>query len=381
MGVEEYFARLIAEFLERRNPQLTRTALERAPNLFAAGVDSLGFILLIEKLELATGNELPEDQHAAMSNLNLAQLASVMAGQLPPVQALALTTKCRLTQLFQELPRLLDADIDPVIAFGGSGVGTGLDPRRMADQLDMGPRTTVLNLGFIGLPSEVKLDLANAICRMFRDKAKRSVLTLLEFDPMGYCAASPPTDNGLRAWLLEHLSSGASPVWVGEPSARAHVIALHGWDPARGGGKRFDIVDELPTDVALAEVADAARRTARRAGVIADVYSGRIPFVAEALDHFIEIHSVMRDISERVVPFVFPCDPARRVSIDPADNLLHATVDELETRLGVPLVRDSEFQVESGDFMDINHFSPAGGHTVFSRELARLARTYPGRKC
>jgi len=112
----------------------------------------------------------------------------------------------------------------------------------------------------------------------------------------------------------------------------------------------------------------------KRDRVIAGVYLGEVEFDQEAARNWYAGAKALQAVSDRMVCFLHPAD--RQMTDELAgtcdsDRLVAFTRD-IAANLGITVLSWDAFDLEPGDFLDINHMNARGGREKLSRQLAEM---------
>ena len=111
--------------------------------------------------------------------------------------------------------------------------------------------------------------------------------------------------------------------------------------------------------------------------VIAGAYLGEIEFDATSVDQWYSGARALQAVSEQMVCFLHPADRTMTDEIKDScgSDRLTAFTRAISEQLGINVLSWQAFDLQPGDFLDINHMNARGGREKLSRQLAAMIRT------
>ena len=259
----------------------------------------------------------------------------------------------RALQFIERFPGYLaDHGAPEILAFGSSGTFRAVCPDEFA------PRVTI-NAGFPAVNAFGMVMLCRFIREHCENAGVRIPLVIYEFDPMQVSTTPPSGDINLGRDYFE-----------------GNVISLRG---ANTSPEFQWLVDSRGAWNAPDEARQKQRKpnwVRERDRQIASVYLGVVEFESEALAAWFEGARELQAIADRIVCFLHPADREMTDSLKGevgGEALIEATA-EIGARLGIEVLPWESFDLEPGDFLDINHMNARGGREKLSRQLAEMVR-------
>ncbi|MDJ0907200.1 MAG: non-ribosomal peptide synthetase [Woeseiaceae bacterium] len=353
-------------------PLLGRDNIENARNLFDAGMDSIAFISFTTDVEHEFGLTLDQDTVIQLSEMSFADIVAEVRGEtsvLMPGQAdeappsfldrmrkllgiPRLIQKQRANRALQFIERfpayLAEHGAPDVLAFGSSGTFRAIVPAEFEPAV-------AINAGF----PAVNAFGMRMMCEYIRtecEKARvRVPLVIYEFDPMQVSTTPPSGDINLGPDFFE-----------------GNVISLR--------GKNTSLEFQWLADTRGAwNAPEEARQKQRKPNwvrerdrVIAGVYLGEVEFEPQAVEAWFAGARTLQSIADRVVCFLHPADREMTDELKDScggDALVNFTND-ITAKLGIEVIAWESFDLEPGDYLDINHMNARGGREKLSRQLA-----------
>jgi amino acid adenylation domain-containing protein len=375
-------ARILMESILTHAPLLGRRNILEAKNLFDAGMDSLAFIAVTTDIEHRLGLSLDQDTVIQLAEMSFDEIVREARGEThrltPGVdegERLTLLDRIkrllhiprvirkpranRALQFIERFPGYLAEHGPPdVLAVGTSCTFRAFHPEVFErTAAEHGVRVTSLNAGFPG----VNVVGMRMLCEFVRDQlqaaGKRVPLIIYEFDVMHVSTAPPSGDINL-----------------GPDFFTGNVISL------RGGRANPEFEWLIETSGAWNAPDESRQKTRKpawareRDGVIARAYLGGLEFSDASLETWLAGASALREVADRMLLFLHPAD--REMLDELRDSVgtdkLHRLTRELGEKLDAPLLPWEDFDLDPGDYLDINHMNARGGRDRLSRQLARL---------
>ena len=370
-GLEKEAAFLLTSILSHA-PLLSRDNIERARNLFDAGMDSIAFISFTTDVEHEFGLALDQDTVIQLSEMSFDEIVAEVRGEtsvLKPGRADEATPTFfdrirkvlgiprliqkqranRALQFIERFPDYLAAHGAPdVLAFGSSGTFRAVVPGEFEPAV-------AINAGF----PAVNAFGMRMMCEFIKSECEKArvriPLAIYEFDPMQVSTTPPSGDINLGPDYFE-----------------GNVISLR--------GKNTSLEFQWLVDTRGAwNAPDEARQKERKPNwvrerdrVIAGVYLGEVEFEPQAVDAWYAGARTLQSIADRVVCFLHPADREMTDELKDScggDALVDFTKD-IRAELGIDVIPWESFDLEPGDFLDINHMNARGGREKLSRQLA-----------
>lgn len=360
-------------------PLLDRNAIMGARNLFDAGMDSIAFISFTTDIEHEFGLSLDQDTVIQLSEMSFDEIVAEASGQtrkLVPGRsgepAPSLLDRIRgffgipriiqkqranrALQFIERFPGYLEEHGAPdILAFGSSGTFRAICPDEFA------PRVAI-NAGF---PAVNAFGMV-MLCRFIREQCDKAgvriPLVIYEFDPMQVSTTPPSGDINLGRDYFE-----------------GNVISLRG---ANTSPEFQWLVDSGGAWNAPDEARQKQRKpnwVRERDREIASVYLGVVEFEPEAVAAWFEGAREMQAIADRVICFLHPADKAMTDELrdEVGGEALIGFTAEIGARLGIEVLPWESFDLEPGDFLDVNHMNARGGREKLSRQLAERVSPDP----
>ncbi len=370
-GLGEEAAFLLTSILSHA-PLLSRDNIERARNLFDAGMDSIAFISFTTDVEHEFGLTLDQDTVIQLSEMSFDAIVAEVRGEtsvLTPGRAdeappsffdrirkvfgiprlIQKQRANRALQFIERFPDYLATNGAPdVLAFGSSGTFRAIVPAEFE------PAVTI-NAGFPAVNAFGMLMMCDFIRAECEKAGVRIPLVIYEFDPMQVSTTPPSGDINLGPDYFE-----------------GNVISLRG----RNTSLEFQwLVDTRGAWNAPDEARQKQRKpnwVRERDRVIAGVYLGEVEFEPKAVDAWFAGARSLQSIADRVVCFLHPAD--REMTDELKDSCggdaLAGFTGDITAKLGIDVIPWESFDLEPDDFLDINHMNARGGREKLSRQLA-----------
>lgn len=365
------------------NPHLDKQTLLQAENLLAAGMDSLGFVMLTAEIEQQYGIhlsqelvlELAEKSFTGMVELVEAYIASDGTVAAAPLKQPLLSTASapqitsranRVLQFIERFPAVVEPAPKPlVLAIGSSGVFRGFDPAVFdAAALSAGQEFRSFNAG---LPAIDGKGIAR-VCRFIEQQCKaRGVklpLVIYELDPM-LVSTIPPTGD---LELTEDHFNGKV-----KSDATELISDDFCWALAAAGAPKAQ----------PAPPADRAQPDWQRARELEIVrtFLGGVEFSAQAADWWLEGAELLGSVSDRVVGFVHPIRKDRMQAVSGKDlgNRWQKIYADLKEKSGILFLDWQDYQLKEADFIDVNHVNSFAGRQKLTEQLAQFCLAAQGK--
>jgi amino acid adenylation domain-containing protein len=364
----------------RMSPYLDAIELLEAPDLLAAGMDSLKFIEFTLEIERQLGVQLDQDLVVKLADTPLLQMPALLAnrgvsvrdsevegvavalavdGPVPARPDIPDRTKRanRVFQFIERFPASLRAASKPlVLAVGSSGVFRAFSP----DSFDRaaarhGFHCRSLN---VGLPA-IDCESISRVCQFIRRQCEaagvRLPLAIYELDPMLLSTMPPAGDLKLA-----------------DADFEAGIVAsdaLSGdfrWAPERSGAPVLDHSGSQRRPRSKWQVT--------REREIAQVFAGEVEMRGEAGEVWLSGLGELRTVADRICVFIHPLDEeaARSLGIASSERHWQRLLESLESRTDARFIGPEDFELGSGDFLDINHVLPKSGSAKLTRQLTDL---------
>lgn len=366
----------------RLSPHLDATALLDAPDVLSAGMDSLSFIEFTLEIERRLGVQLTQDLVVALADTSLLKMPTMLAdrgllareadsedaaaatfldGAEPSRLAAPDRTKRanRVFQFIERFPAALRASSRPlVLAVGSSGVFRAFSPDsfdRVAARYGFEARS--LN---VGLPA-IDCESISRICQFIRHQCEaagvRMPLAIYELDPM-LVSTVPPSgdlklvDTDFEAGFVTSDAMGGDFRWVPERSG----------SPVTDQGNR----QLMPRS--------RSNWKFEREREIARVYAGDIEMQGEACEAWLTGLEELRKVADRICVFIHPLDvkAAGTTEIAPSERHWQRMLEALEHQADARFIYPEVFELDSEDFLDLNHVLVGPGSTKLTEQLAHL---------
>lgn len=364
-------------------PALSPSRITQAANLLEAGMDSLAFVSFTMEIERRYGITIDQQTVVRLSETPFDALVAELTGPrrgaagwaarvLRGVRARlrSRTLKPRANRALQFVERLDEVLRQPgppvVMAVGSSGVFRSFSTDVFAREAGRsGREVRPLN---VGLPAVDAAGLRR-ICEFIRDRCRardvRMPLVIWEFDPLHVSVSPPKGDIALGPEFFSGALASRPPGSV-DPEFE--------WMPENGG------IWEAP-----AEGPAKARRpnwARERDTVIASAYMGRLEMAPARLSHWHAGARALAQVSDRVICFVHPVDRTMLAEMEDRSEGPHLRreLDRVSEELGIEVLEWERFDLEPGDFLDINHTNAQRGRARLTQQLARLVLTGPARR-
>ena len=364
-------------------PALSPSRITQAANLLEAGMDSLAFVSFTMEVERRYGITIDQQTVVRLSETPFDALVAELTGPRRGVAGWAArvsrglrarlrskTLKPRANRALQFIERLDEVLQQPgppvVMAVGSSGVFRSFSTDVFAREAGRsGREVRPLN---VGLPAVDAAGLRR-ICEFIRDRCRardvRMPLVVWEFDPM-HVSVSPP--KGDIALGPEFFSGALASRPSGSVDPEFEWLPENGgiWEPPAGGP-------------AKARRPNWARE---RDTVIASAYMGRLEMAPARLSHWHAGARALAQVSDRVICFVHPVDRSMLAEMEDRSEGPHLRreLDRVSEELGIEVLEWGRFDLEPGDFLDINHTNAQLGRARLTQQLARLVLTGPARR-
>lgn len=356
-------------------PLLSTRNIMNAKNLFDAGMDSLAFVSVTTEIEHSLGLTLDQDTVIILAEMSFEEIVREAQGKTHRLASAAaddeklslfdrlrkffgiprIIKKPRANRALQFIERfpgyLAEHGAPDILAVGSSGTFRAICPD------EFGAEKTVLNAGFPAVSAagmEMLCHFIKAQCDAARVKVP---LIVYEFDPMHLSTTPPSGDINLGP---DFFNGGVVPLRGANTSLEFQwlVEAKGAWSPSDKVSKK----DRKPNWVR------------KRDRVIAASYLGEIEFEQRSVEHWFNGARALQSVADQMVCFVHPAD---RVMIDEirgecGTDRLDQFIHDINEELGVRTLPWEGFELEPGDFLDINHMNARGGREKLSRQLAQM---------
>lgn len=373
------------------SPTLGRRSILEAETLIAAGMDSLSFVSLTAEIERVFDRVLDEGEVVLLAELSFKGMVATLTPDTTPVPApasgflerlrgsfgewlpvrwrrsgtevtssLSKSLKRRANRAIQFIerfsPLLASLDKPAVIAVGSSGVFRAISPSSFeAAAKKLGKDIHCLN---VGLPA-VNCQGLSLICAFIRDCCQRQGVRLpvaiYELDPMHLCVLPPKGDIDLGP---EFFSGRVASYGTGELDQEFE------WRPEARGASGDNV--------------ESARKKQRpnwekkRDYVVARTYLGDVDFRNEAMEEWLEGAKSLSMIADRVICFVHPVNQSMIDSLEGqyAGDQLTRLLQKISNTSVVEIIPWEDFDLDSDDFLNINHVNSWSGAPKLNPQLA-----------
>ncbi|WP_165899231.1 amino acid adenylation domain-containing protein [Rhodovulum steppense] len=373
---EDPVAAALLDAVRTAAPAISPARAMSADSLLEGGMDSLAFIAFTILLEDRFGLKLDQDgvvRLAEMSFADIVQLLRRHARGTGPGACLGAWMRTlvarfsllvrkprvrliRTNQFAERFPRLLDrADAHLVVAVGSSGVFRSFDPQAF-ERAWPRPDGPILAVN-AGLPAVSPKGLA-LVARFIRDECRvrgmRLRLCLWELDPL-HISTDPPAGD---------VNLAPSDLRPGTRRTLPQVASEFDWSLEARGAWLAD--PDQPVERRRPNWARARDRG------VADAFNGALTIDRARLDDWIHGARMLADISDRLLVYIHPPDPAMIAEAAPPEgpDRLAELLDEITDGLGIEVLDWRDFDLGPADFMDINHVNAVRGRARLSAQLA-----------
>lgn len=393
------------------NPALSREEILNAPDLMAAGLDSLAFAEFSVRIEKSFGLALNQNLVAEMAEMRIGKLAKLVKHLIDPqrearpgsaagkgagrragvgkgAQKTATRTagtaggkrgknperktvhyKSRRTvECLDHFPAWAEAAEHPLALFFGSsgimgGIGTEVVEARSAA---LGQPVSAANLGMAKLSNAGTVELIEYVRDVLRDLGKPVAFGVYELELMQLS----PLPTGREIEVVKAYLSGD---YVLEELA--NVDPWNRWDSASGGtilrgGNQADQAGQVDQAVAA-----TAQWSKKREQEVTDAYLGRLEFIAMQRQIWLQGAHLAESFCPRLLSFVHPVSaPALEAArARPAGPHLDSLLNSLDEALRSPLMRPGQFDLNPQDYRDYNHSNRFEGRRKLSEQLTEAA--------
>jgi len=375
-------ARVLLKSILAHAPLLSVDNILKAKNLFDAGMDSLAFISVTTDIEHRFGMSLDQDTVIQLSEMSFDEIVAEARGETQklrpgPADADKLSLMDRARRLLG-IPRIIkkpranralqfierfpgylaEHGVPDVLAVGSSGMFRAFCPGEFADAAQQrGAELTAVNAGFPAVSAAGMRMMCEFIARQCKKAGVRAPLVIYEFDPM-HLSTTPPSGD----------------INLGPDFFRGNVISL------RGGRTNAEFEWLVETSGAWNAPEEERQKDRKpnwvreRDRVIAGVYVGEVEFDPAAVDNWFAGARALQSVADRLVCFLHPADREMTDELEGSvgSDRLDAFIKDIETRLSIDVIPWRAFDLEPGDFLDINHMNARGGREKLSRQLAGM---------
>lgn len=392
------------------NPGLSRDDILAAPDLMAAGLDSLGFAEFSVRIEKSYGLALDQNLVADMAEMRIGKLAKLVkhlidpenephpeargggaksavkgqpgpregqgnkdrgqkgkGGKIPARKSVHYKSR-RTIECLEQFPAWAAAAEHPLaLFFGSSGVAGGIGAELVeARAAALGQPVTAANLGMAKLSNAGTVELVDYVRTVLQDLQKPVAFGVYELELM---QLSPlPTGREIEVvqaylagdYVLEELAQV-------DPWNRWQIES--GGTILRGGSQG----GEAAADQA---VAANAQWSQKREQEVTDAYMGRLEFIAEQRRIWLQGAQLAQSFCPRLLSFVHPVSQAALAAAQARGAEgphLQRLLAELDQGLQQPLLRPADFDLREEDYRDYNHANRFGGRQRLSERLTEVA--------
>jgi len=362
-------ARDLINSILRISPNLDSEWVMQANTLMASGMDSLSFISLTAELEGALGLTLDQKDVVALSEMSFDTLVNMLTNYTQLSQLSSPVPSAvhipymkdranRVLQFIEQFPDVLRARKKPfVFAIGSSGMFRGFAPE-VFDQVLLGSGVKAHSLN-IGMPALNCVSL-NHVYAFIRDccnqEGVRAPLILYELDPMLLSVIPQQDDIGLGP---EYFSGKF------KSSTDNRLPKELNWQAESRGTGNYNI--------------DALRQRLRptwenkRELEVLRTYMGDVSFNEEAITAWLEGIKILSTITDRLVGFIHPLDPAMvNAAADRWRGDKYITMlKDIQERSQIEIIPWEDFGLDTSDFININHVNSWTGTQKLTAQLAK----------
>lgn len=384
------------------NPALSQEAILNAPDLMAAGLDSLAFAEFSVRIEKAFGLALDQNLVAEMAEMRIGKLAKLVKHLVDPDNAAhpgagagkasgqgngekaagrgkaagkrrknparkTVHYKSRRTiECLNRFPEWAAAAEHPLaLFFGSSGVAAAIDTGGVeARAAALGQPVCAANLGMAKLSNAGTVELVEYVRDVVRELDKPVAFGVYELELM---QLSPlPTGREIEVvkaylagdYVLEELAS---------------VDPWNRWEAVGGGtilrgGRQGSGADQV--------VASNAQWSKKREVEVTDAHMGRLEFIAMQRQIWLQGAATAESFCPRLLSFVHPVRESALQTArarGPAGPHFDSLLDVVDSALRRPLIRPSEFDLRPEDYRDFHHVNRFSGREKLSQQLTDAA--------
>lgn len=349
--------------IETINPALDRQRVIASDSLFAAGMDSLGFTILMTAFEQQFGVKLDQTTVEALSQVSFQRMVKFLSADPKDRNIRALETQKespranRVLHFIQQFPNWLKQCDRPVaLAIGSSGTLRAFSPNTFERTLaDQGCHVQAAN---VGLPA-IDVHSITMVCRYVNKCCLEQGITLemclYELDPMHLGFLRPKNDIRLEASHFQGARQ-AEPVGTLDPEFE--------WDANRNGLPYYDH--------AAWRKKTTAAWSRKRDIEIAETFQGKNAFREEVINDWIRGAMDLQEVSKQVMGFIHPLNVTDISSQTPNnnDNYFTKMMQIINEETSIEFIYGPDFSLKDEDFLNFNHVNPWQGMEKISVQLA-----------
>lgn len=356
-------------------PLLSSSNIQRAKNLFDAGMDSLAFVSVTTEIEHSLGLSLNQDTVILLAEMSFDEIVAEAQGKTQRLQTTVIDNEAlsffdrarkflgipriikkpranRALQFIERFPGYLEEHGAPdVLAVGSSGTFRAICPEEFGDDVN------VLNAGFPAISAAGMPMMCQFIQQQCDANGIRVPLIIYELDPMHVSTVPPSGDINLGP---DFFNGGVVPLRGANTSLEFQwlVEAKGAWSPS-------DKVQQKNRKPNWARDRDR---------VIAAAYLGDIEFDPTAAQLWFDGARALQSVCDDMLCFVHPVDGAMTDEIEHEvdSDTLQKFIERIHAELGVRTLPWSDFDLQPEDFLDVNHMNARGGREKLSRQLAKM---------
>jgi amino acid adenylation domain-containing protein len=353
--------RKIWDALVAVHPTVDPDRLLAAGTLLDGGLDSMAFVALTTRLESIFDVELTMEDVTALALMSFEEMARALAerGELDHQKNRVQGRIVRAAQFLARFPDVLREKPDGLVFLvGSSGAFRGLDPvafDNAAGQQDV--RVRSYNIGLPGISCE---GIAQ-VCEFLRDQCRelgvRPRCAVIELDLMHVSTNPPSGDIDLRPGWLTNQNQLILKKDVGEFT----------WTADNAGDSASKRATKRRTE--------AARWERKRDQSVIETYAGMTAFDPVAVDQWLRGVAALGEVTDLVVAFAHPIgakDELARLRAENDRDRYAEVLTLLRERSGVRILDAEAFDLETDDFLNLNHANPGEGREKLTRQLAQM---------
>lgn len=371
----------LMDLILRLNPQLDAQSVLLADDLLAAGMDSLNFVRLTVELEKLLAVSITQELVVQLAETPFVRLIeTVKAGEQPPAAPATvvvadaagspargagqdrprLTNRAnRVLQFIARFPAVVREGGRPLVAVvGSSGAFRAFVPQQFdAAAARHGLDWRSLNIGLPAIDCESITRICHFIRQQCEEAGVRVPLAIYELDPILLSSVPPKGDIQL---VDAHFQPGLATLDSISDDFR--------WTAAAAGAPV-----SLDSTVPPGTVAQAKWQLVRE-HQIAHVFLGALEMRQAAADWWLAGLQQLQAVADKVVVFVHPLDRAslRAISAKPLGEHWPRLLASLQARTNAAFIDWERFNLDTSDFMDINHVKVGAASGKLTEQLATM---------
>lgn len=354
-------------------PDIDIDRVMKADSLIAAGMDSLGFVILTAEIEKRYALELQQEVVALMAEMPFTALAKFLLDKESGVESRAVIPKQvtassasrsfnrranRALQFIERFPQSLKAgDKSPVFAVGSSGIfrcfSTEVFDRVAAEY---GNNVASFNIGLPAVSMQGLARVCEYIQSVCEQRGLRAPLIIYELDPMLISVSPPSGDIGLSD---EHFC-GEFKHLIDDKLSQEFSWTVD----ARGSGS-FNRARSVPR-------VTPPDWQQRRAGEVAQTFLGNVDFRQDSINAWLRGARALSAVGKEMRGFIHPVDASIMATVlTPHGDKLDKILKVLGDASNIPIIDWQSFVLEHEDFLDFNHVNARSGMDKLTEQLAR----------